>query len=357
VIPVAGEVVRGSIMKMSQQSWNARKHFGEFLQEQRAKTPLSLYDLGYVLDLNYGTPWEWEKGTAFPGNILRLKQLALVYPGVYEELRRIFQMPGVAPSKAEWDEFVSSLKMDSRVKMKELPVRRRHSDVRVDRYKRAFGDYLRENRMECGYTARSLAHGLGLVQGSACIKWEAGLCFPQEITHLIMLDRLYGDALEVIFGICPERGIHLRHGEKKAVLGRLGEFKGASYRHKGKPRVEAVSKYHHDYWMRQKRERVLTDGQFRALSILSRRGPMTLRGFARAMWPNSECWGKKVARVGPFGSVSGPGQMNSNAGMFLGELHRQKLVKKVTSKDWKREKYDISAEGSRSLRRKVEKMT
>jgi hypothetical protein len=41
-----------------------------------------------------------------------------------------------------------------------------------------------------------------------------------------MLDRLYGDTLDVIFGICADYGIHLKHTEKRDVISRLKKFEG-----------------------------------------------------------------------------------------------------------------------------------
>jgi transcriptional regulator with XRE-family HTH domain len=89
--------VRGNMMKMREQSWNARNHFGSFLREKRDSLSMSLSDMGYVLNLNYGTVWNWEIGGSFPANIIRLKQLALVYPGVHDEMK-LFK-PDVKPRR------------------------------------------------------------------------------------------------------------------------------------------------------------------------------------------------------------------------------------------------------------------
>jgi transcriptional regulator with XRE-family HTH domain len=343
--------VRGNMMKMREQSWNARNHFGSFLREKRDSLSMSLSDMGYVLNLNYGTVWNWEIGGSFPANIIRLKQLALVYPGVHDEMKRIFQLPDVKPTDEQWDNLVSRLSTTGPIDRAALSVRGFHADTRIDSYKKAFGKYLRERRLDSGYTARGLARGMGLSSGTTCLQWEAGLNFPQDIVCLIMLDRLYGDTLDVIFGICADYGIHLKHTEKRDVLSRLKKFEGTKMNDAGKPRDANVKAYHDKYREDRRREKVIPNSCRRALSILDRRGPMTVRKFARAVWTGSDCWKKKVARRTPFGDVSGPVHMDAVALAFISRLHKSGLIERVQGKARKSEKIEISHEGRLKLRK------
>jgi len=331
---------------MQKQSWKAREHFGRFLKKRRERLDASVYDLGYVLGTSFGTVWCWETGQSFPGDILKLKRLALIYPEVHKELKRIFQLPDVAPDKKQWKKFLMSLSTLHAFTVKdELLKRGASKDKRYDKYKRAFGDYLRAERLERGITGSSMARGLG-VTGPTYFQWEAGVTFPSEITALIMLDKLHGDTLEVIFGLCPEHNIQLTPVEENKVMARLHDVGHFTYRQKGKPKPPGFDAEN----MKRLQERWRKKNQptrLRALTILEKHEPMTPNAFARRMWPSSVAFKPGyVASTGFGGTIGGGSVMTRNAKIYLERLRNQKFVKKVG------EKYKVAAKGRNALQRK-----
>ena len=165
------------------------------------------------------------------------------------------------------------------------------------------------------------------------------MAFPQDVVTLAMLDKLHGDTLDVIFGLCPQNGIHLTPVERNGVIARAHDVGHFSYRQKDKPKPPGFDVVGHRELTKKWRKQNCENRTARALSILDRHGPLTLRGFARRMWPGSPTWQLKVARKGQFGPVSGPGHMNTVAGSLLGKLRKKGFVK------MSQDKYAVSARG------------
>ena len=81
------------------------------------------------------------------------------------------------------------------------------------------------------------------VYPSGYMRWEAGSSFPSSPRVLMLLDKLYGDTIKVIFGMCKENGIQLAREEVREVMSRLSEFENTSMWEHGKSQPPGWAEY------------------------------------------------------------------------------------------------------------------
>lgn len=202
---------------------------------------MSHYDLGYILGVSHSIVWYWEHGLSFPHSVVLLKRLGIVFPSFPGMLKELSQ--DIVPER-RYREFTSVIscpgRVFSHVEDWQLPVRF-HKDERDTIYKRAFGSYLRRERLSMGLSQTVLADGLGTSPSTVC-QWESGI-FPRNASVLSILDRLYGNLFDVLFGLCRENGIHLKARERRDIVGRMDEIGRFGFRDVGKPKPLAWQAY------------------------------------------------------------------------------------------------------------------
>jgi len=224
-------------MQIGKINLNIKQAFGQELQKQRLEHDISPYDLAYVLGISHATIYGWECGDAFPGSIIRLKRLAVLFRDVPKLVQNMFDLKGIAPSRREWDKFLRGIYRGRKTHQQKtvLVCGYQAADSRDDQYRIAFGNYLRKERLSRDLTGMSIAEGFGITH--ACyFRWESGSSFPKEPRTLMMLDKLYGNTVSTIFGLCKNNGIHLEAGEVRNLLDRMKEFDGKGIYSPGKPR-------------------------------------------------------------------------------------------------------------------------
>jgi len=212
-------------MKIESGALRLKGLFGEYLKRSRLEQDWSIYDVAYMVDANHASVNYWETGYCFPASIVRLKKLALLYKGLPYRLINISREYVENLGKIKWDRFLC--KLDDGIFVPPIKEELRCCYAPVDRrdktYKKAFGRYLREERLNAQIGGSALARALG-VGSSNYFQWESGTNFPQEMTVLALLDKLYGNTFHMLFGLCKENGIHLSEREEKGVLKRKERF-------------------------------------------------------------------------------------------------------------------------------------
>lgn len=231
-------------MKMGRSSFMMKRRFGRFLKSNRLQAGWSVYDVGYMLKKTHATAHYWEEGFSFPASIVLLKKLCLLYGGIPETIKNIASDILSKVTCKDWKEFLKTIDEGHFVPPinDKLACNYGSVDGRDSEYKIAFGSYLRRERLDRKISASALARAFG-VYPSNYTAWEAGSTFPQDVMVLVLLDKLYGNTFDVIFGLCKKNGIHLSHEETKAVLERKSEFAGTKRWDDGKSKPEGWQRY------------------------------------------------------------------------------------------------------------------
>jgi len=230
--------VRGN-MKLSEKSRVIKVDFGKFLKESRLESDRSVFDNGYILAVNPQTVWCWEQGNSFPGSIVRIKKLALMYSDTPYFLKDIIERNGIKPSRSEWKDFEKEVYSGGGGLVSGIRPEYVSKDARDLEYKKAFGKYMMRERYNRGITVAAMARALKVNYHTYCA-WENGSAWPQEVMVLAMLDKLYSNTFDVLFGLCDENGIHLSMTEKKDVLKRMRMFDGTHRCEPGKGRFRKL---------------------------------------------------------------------------------------------------------------------
>lgn len=214
-------------MKMGESSLVVKKKFGSFLRMNRLKEDWSVYDVGRMIGTTQATVWCWEKGMSFPASIVKLKKLCLLYP---DTSKKVKELVGDVGGIARWRQFKADIDCSS-LSNCEYPGRNTcfyvTRDTRDMKYKIAFGDYLKRERRGMGVSVSSLAKALNVFHSNVTM-WEAGTIFPQSLVVLSLLDRMYGNLFDVLFGLCKKHGIHLEKKEIRQVLVERDRVEGCS---------------------------------------------------------------------------------------------------------------------------------
>lgn len=255
---------------------------------------MSVYDLGYVLGKNPQTVWYWERGRSFPASIVLLKKLEVLYRETPHVLKDIAKRAEIQPTAEEWSRFEKEVyeKTGDLFHSRQNPFYE-SKDQRDMEYKEAFGEYLMRERMKREIRHGALANALGVSRNAYC-QWEDGITFPQDAMVLVLLDKLYGNTFDVLFGLCRENGISLKDGEKRDVLRKMREVERVGRWARGKGSIsEKTMEYLRKWREAKKMKKGVSDSFFRALGILEKRGLVTMREFARSMWPDSEAWSRR----------------------------------------------------------------
>ena len=220
-----------------------KSEFGAFLRQERIKANLSPYDLAYILGTCHAMPYYWESGQCFPRSIILLQKLRVLFPRTPQVVSGILKKLSSHISPQRWKRMRRELKnkrgYSSSVLCK-CPVPSK--DIRYDRYLAAFGKYLGENRKQRGVNRSTISKALG-VEYYTYTAWEAGHQFPSNMDALAILNRLYGDTVLVMFGICKNKDIHISREEVREVINRRQQFRGSKIWEKGKPKPPTWGKY------------------------------------------------------------------------------------------------------------------
>jgi len=151
----------------------------------------------------------------------------------------------MVPSDSKWKEFLESI--ENRPTSVSDPESGRRcyyepNDPRDKQHKIAFGNYLKQERLDRDIGPVALARALG-VADSCCYRWESGTAFPQDPKVLVMLNKLYGNLFQTLFAVCPENGITLLPEEIKMVKVRLEDIGTGGLWAKNKPKPAGWARY------------------------------------------------------------------------------------------------------------------
>ena len=226
-------------MKLSRKCGAIKKDFGKFLKSARLESDRTLFDNGYVLRVSPQTVFLWEAGFSFPRSIVTLKKLAMMYEDVPGFLKDAVSKSGIGPSFSEWKHFEKDVYSGGGKLVSGIRPNYESADERDSEYKRAFGRYMLRERHGRGITPTAMARAFGTSVQSYCA-WENGSAWPQEAMVLVLMDRLYGNTFDVLFGLCKKNGIHLSLSEKKDVLRRSRMFEGTSRCERGNGRFREL---------------------------------------------------------------------------------------------------------------------
>lgn len=205
-----------------------KKEFGKFLASERKLLGVTQTDLGYIL--NSRTIHTWEQGRRFPREMMTLKKIFALFKDTPYMMAELFNSRGIAPTEKEWDNFRRIVEAphtgNISLTSKDLSERNHAYSFKDDREsecRKIFGEYLRASRLKHGITGLQLSKALGKFGNSTVSLWEAGDFFPSDVKDIALLDKLFGDTIKVIFGLCQKYGVKLTSEEIKELATRLNE--------------------------------------------------------------------------------------------------------------------------------------
>jgi transcriptional regulator with XRE-family HTH domain len=219
-------------MRLSPDCYKFKEEFGKYLRSEREFSGLSSYrDLSYVLGLSEASAGHWERGWVFPRSTIVLKKINLLFNNTPDVINELFTRDGIKPTQKELDTFRKTAE-ENKNHTSIIPLTKLnkettivYSDSRENECRKAFGKYLTEKRLRMGISAVSLCKALGKKSVVAVHFWENGTSFPSDVKDLILLDKLFGDTIKVMFGLCEKYGVKLLKLEKQEVLSRLEEVR------------------------------------------------------------------------------------------------------------------------------------
>jgi len=223
------------LKNVGEKSTRARREFGLELKRMQKQSGLSHFDIAYALDINQGTLFSWMTGDHFPQSIFMLKKLHFLFSDSHDIIVDILGRRRIALSDGEWAKFQKKINCGNKIYTCKDDVSGypgyKHTYLCDDQYRYFFGQYLRKSRIEHGITIQNLSDAIGVKTGRY-FRWEKGVSFPRDIFLVGYFDRLYGNAFNIVFGICPEYGLDLSKEEKKKITCRVRECRKSSSHNK-----------------------------------------------------------------------------------------------------------------------------
>ena len=222
-------------MQISNKYKALKQKFGQEMKKDRLKKKLSSTDAAYILGIGQSVYWAWETGKTFPGDIIRLQKLKVLFPNVQNNMNVLIAGLIASIPKNKLKEIISIKPTGRQIY---VPTYNRYyikvKEERDKKYKKEFGKYLRSKRIKMGLSAYQISSLLNMAVGSYSA-WEAGKAFPSDLKALAILDKLYGNVIEVMFGTCKKEGIRIRRKEIEKVLKRKHKFDNTKIKTWNKP--------------------------------------------------------------------------------------------------------------------------
>lgn len=217
-------------MRLTPDCYKFKEEFGKYLRQERKFLGLGTSrDLSYILGMSEASAGHWERGYVFPRSTIVLKKLNLLFNNTPDVINELFTRDGIKPTKKEWDIFRKTAELNQNHHCIGKTVFDKESnytfsDSRENECRKAFGRYLSEKRLKMGLSSVSLSYAFGK-KYTAYYNWESGISFPDSVKDLILLDKLFGDTIKVMFGLCEKYGVKLLKLEKQEVLSKLEEVR------------------------------------------------------------------------------------------------------------------------------------